>query len=138
MTECNLLFGNTQTCSLVHVHVPLHVQTTRCVKSVCASAGAMDLVYTSQMQRLQGLQILLKASEGTHLQVKGVKLIKMKAFMLEPLSSGNQIQLAWVLLPALLKHQLHVCVRFILHLLFEEIASYIGTVKFCIKWRPSE
>ena len=59
----------------------------------------MDLVYTSQMQRLRGLQILLKASEGTHLQVKGVKLIKMKAFMLEPLSSGDHM---------LLKHRMHV------------------------------
>lgn len=56
----------------------------------------MDLVYTSQMQRLQGLQVLLKASDGTHLQVKGVKLLKMKAFMLEPRSSGDHSQRAAV------------------------------------------
>ena len=52
-------------------------------------AGCLDLVYTEQTSRREGLRILLDAEKGKHMQLPVVSHQKVAAMIFEPASQGQ-------------------------------------------------
>ena len=51
-------------------------------------AGCLDLVYTEQTSRREGLRILMDAEKGKHMQLPIVSHQKVAAMIFEPASQG--------------------------------------------------
>lgn len=52
------------------------------------NSGCLDYIYTDKVTRLQGLEVMMKVDNGTHLDTPVLKCRKVCAMMLEPVSQG--------------------------------------------------